>query len=145
MTEITATAVKGETLSSNIENMDDGTLVKYIKRALTMIGAYVDLDQFLNDDNEYDYPSDMLQAVTYIVEYMYIDQGMFWSGPSSFKSEKIGNYSYTKKGGKDVLNGTLDLPTNILTILDKYRTRADSSDMTIGGYDRDYLDDSDLT
>ena len=137
---ITPEIVIQETLSSSIESMDEGTIQKYINRAVALVGWYVTLSQFLNDDGEIVFPDDMIQAIVYIIEYTYVDGGMFGQWPNSIRSERIWDYSYAKAWASKL--SSIDLPYNIQIILDNYRMRWWNIETTIGWYDRPY-DDSD--
>lgn len=140
---ITATLVRAETLNSNVSSLDNIVLGKYIKRSIAIVWSYIDIWQFYDEDTEtYTYPDDMIQAVVFIIEYMYIDQGMVWSWPTSFESERIGDYSYTRKK-QAISNNRIDLPVNILSILDKYRYFGGNIDVTVGWYDRTYIVEDD--
>lgn len=140
-TNITASLVRAETLNSNVSSLSDGILEKYIKRAIAIVWSYIDTGQFLDDDGvTYTYPGDMIQAIVFIIEYMYIDQGMIGAGPNSFESERIGDYSYTRKK-QAISNNRIDLPVNILSILDGYKYFWGNIDITIGWYDRTYIAD----
>lgn len=138
-TNITTTLIKDETLNSNIASMADPMLEKYIKRSLALVSSYVNVEQFNDGTDNIVYPEDMITAITCIIEYIYIDQGMFGTGPGSMKSETIGKYQYTKKD-KAKSSGNIDLPHNILAILDKYSSLIWSLDISIWWYDRDYED-----
>lgn len=137
-TNVTASIVKQETLNSNLARLDDTTVNKYIKRSLSLVFSYISTDAFKQEDGSYVFPDELVTAIVCIVEYIFIDNGMFWGGPNSYKSEKIGDYTYTKKDAKGT--GGLDLPDNIVAILDKYVTRARPYGMSIGWYDREYTD-----
>jgi hypothetical protein len=138
VSNITPAVIKEETLSNDIVSMWNDQLSKYIKRSLSLVGAYIDITQFTNDADEIEFPDDMIQAVTYIIEYIYVDGGMFWQWANTMKSEKIGDYSYTK--WSDRLLSSIDLPYNVQIILDKYRTMWWTTETSIGWYDRDYDD-----
>jgi|GEM_PF-2744319 len=119
---ITVSFVKQHTLLTNLASEDDAIVDKYILRALSLVGSYINAQQFYDEDtSSFVFPEDLQNAVLYIVEVLYIDKGMF-SGANSIQSEKIGDYSYTKKQDTRVL--PLDLPANIIALLDSYRSWA---------------------
>lgn len=80
-TNITTALIKDETLNSNIASMADPMLEKYIKRSLALVSSYVNVEQFNDGTDNIVYPDDMITAITCIIEYIYIDQGMFGTGP----------------------------------------------------------------
>lgn len=137
---ITPDIVIQETLSSSIESMDGDAIQKYINRAVALVWWYITLSQFLNDDGDIVFPDDMIQAIVYIIEYIYVDGGMFGQWPNSLKSERIWDYSYMK-GWSSKLS-SIDLPYSVQMILDNYRMWWGNIETTIGWYDRTY-DDSD--
>ena len=133
---ITVSFVKQHTLLTNLASEDDAIVDKYILRALSLVGSYINAQQFYDEDtSSFVFPEDLQNAVLYIVEVLYIDKGMF-SGANSIQSEKIGDYSYTKKQDTRVL--PLDLPANIIALLDSYRSWAWSIAIDVWGYDREY-------
>lgn len=133
---ITASFIKQHTLLTNLVSEDDTIVDKYILRALSLVGSYINAQQFYDEDtSSFIFPEDLQNAVIYIVEVLYIDKGMF-SWVNSIQSEKMGDYSYSKKQDTRVL--LLDLPANIIALLDPYRSWAWNIAIDVWGYDREY-------
>lgn len=133
---ITASFIQQHTLLSNLASEQPLTIDKYILRALSLVGSYINAQQFYDEaTSSFNFPEDLQHAVLYIVEVLFIDKGMF-VGVNSIQSEKIGDYSYNKKQDSKVL--PLDLPVNIIAILDPYRSWAGNIAIDIWGYDREY-------
>lgn len=141
-TNITAELVKEETLNSNLSALDDTQVEKYIKRALALVSSYINTAQFTGWNGDVEYPDELVTVIVCIIEYIFVDNGMFGGGPNSMQSEKIGDYSYTKKDSRasKKMSG-LDLPDNIMAILDKYVTRGGNLSIDVGGLDREYYDE----
>lgn len=136
-TNITAEKVKEYTLNHNLASLDSAKIERYIERALTLVSARISAENFQKDGGVV-FPDDLVVAIVCIIEYLFIDNGLLGGGKNDLKSEKIGNYSYTKKDGK-APGFDLDLPANILAVLDRYSSRGGNIWIDIGGYDRDYF------
>lgn len=135
---ITPSFVSDETLNSNLASMEEAKLQKYINRAASLIGSYVNLNQFKQEDWTYLFPDDLAGAFVYFIEYLFIDSGgMFTWWASQFKAEKIGDYWYTKQD-KWTVEESIDAPKNIISILDRYATRWSSYGVKVGSLDRKY-------
>jgi len=133
---ITPEYVKQISIVSNLLVENDEIIQKYITRALSLVLSYINGQIFFDESSQtYTFPEELMQAIVYVLEMIYIDQGMF-TGKNSIQSEKIGDYSYQKK--QDSRSFPLDLPANIMAMLDKYRTVAWNLDIDIGGVDRLY-------
>ena len=117
---ITPEYVKQISIVTNLLVENDEVIEKYIKRALSVVLSYINAEVFF-DSQTYTFPEELIQAIVYVLEMIYIDQGMF-TGKNSIQSEKIGDYSYQKK--QESRSFPLDLPANIMAMLDKYRVFA---------------------
>lgn len=133
---ITATFVKATTLLTNLTNEIDPIVDKYVQRGLSVILSYINGQQFYDPETDsYTFPEQLILAVVYVVETIYLDQGMF-AGKNNLQSESIGDYSYSKKQDAKVL--PLDLPANIMAMLDPYKNWWGNLDVDVGWYDRVY-------
>ena len=133
---ITSEYVKQISIVSNLLVENDEVIEKYIKRALSIVLSYINGQLFFDESSQtYIFPEELMQAIVYVVEVIYIDQGMF-SWKNSIQSEKIGDYAYQKK--QESRSFPLDLPANIMAMLDKYRSFAWNLDIDVGGLDRVY-------
>ena len=133
---ITTNFIQQHTLLTNLATEPVTTVEKYILRALSLVGSYINAQQFYDEGTDaFTFPEPLQNAVLYIVEVLYIDKGMF-AGANSIQSEKIGDYAYSKKQDTRVM--PLDLPANIIALLDPYRSRAGNIAIDVGWYDREY-------
>jgi hypothetical protein len=127
---ITAPFVKTTTLITNLANEADATVDKYVQRALSIVLSYINGQQFYDAETDtYTFPEQLILAVVYVVETIYLDQGMF-AGKNNLQSESIGDYSYSKKQDAKVL--PLDLPANIMAMLDPYKNWCGNLDVDVG-------------
>ena len=133
---ITASFIQQYTLLTNLTTEPVTTIENYILRALSLVGSYINAQQFYDEGNDiFIFPEPLQNAVLYIVEVLYIDKGMF-AGAHSIQSEKIWDYAYSKKQDSRVL--PLDLPANIIALLDPYRSWAGNIAIDVWWYDREY-------
>jgi hypothetical protein len=117
-----ASFIKDHTLLSNLANEQDDIVDKYVMRALVLVFSYVNKTQFYQEESDsFLFPDEFMLAVMYVVEIIYVDHGMF-TGKNALQSESIGDYSYSKKQETKAL--PLDLPANIIAMLDPYKTWA---------------------
>lgn len=133
---ITALFIQQHTLIANLSTEDPTLIDAYILRALSLVWSYINAQQFYDEVwDQFVFPEQLQHAVMYIVEVLYIDKWMF-SWVHAIQSEKIGDYSYSKKQEMRVL--PLDLPANIITLLDPYRSRAGNIAIDVWWRDRAY-------
>lgn len=139
--DIDAEYIKQQVLLSDLQTAEDVLIGKYLTRAIRMLESYIDTEQFYQEPEiegeawTYLLPGDLKDALVYIVEYLYSHEGDF--GKAEMKSEKIWNYQYTKKEENWKL---LDLPLNILSLLQRYRTCYGTIEPSIADLDREYTD-----
>ena len=127
---LTIDALDSYTLDSNLANESDERKAKFIERAQSIVGNYIDLGSF---DPDLGYPDDVKLATVYVVEYIYENGGKMQMG--GITAEKIGDYSYSREDDER----TIDIPKNARLILDQYRHLSGKFNLTIGGYDRKYV------
>lgn len=135
---LTPTIVKAKTFNSSIIGLYDPTIQKYIDRTIALVWSYVSMDQFKQENGDYLFPDNFIIALVCVIEYIFVDQWMISWWNNDIKSEKIGDYSYTKKDSNLKSIGSLDLPTNIIAMLDEYVSLGFWYSMSVGWYDREY-------
>ncbi len=128
--------INNNSLIQNLIDEPDNVKNNYINRAEAIIFSYINLNQFKQEDWIYNFPEDLKLATLFVVEYLYLN---WWTFKQSWiKSEKIGDYSYTLSDQQINKLSEIDMPINIVSILNKYRKKASFYDITIWGYDRQY-------
>lgn len=131
-----ASFIKDHTLLTNLVNEQDDIIDKYVTRALVLLFSYVNKSQFYQEESDsFLFPEEFMLIVMYVVEIIYVDHGMF-TGKNALHSESIGDYSYTKKQDTKAL--PLDVPANIVAMLDPYKTWAGNLGIDVWWYDRLY-------
>lgn len=75
---ITPGYVKQISIVSNLLVENDEIIEKYITRALSVVLSYINGQIFFDEGTQtYTFPEELMQAIVYVLEMIYIDQGMF--------------------------------------------------------------------